>query len=102
VLDLDLKEGKLLRRLPKRGFKNSLFTTIYNVINICDLEKFENVTVFNLEKYNEFHLIKKSKLGLKILGFGNLTKKLEIHANAFSKSAIDKIEKAGGKIVIIK
>ncbi|HBD92815.1 MAG: 50S ribosomal protein L15 [Spirochaetes bacterium GWF1_31_7] len=92
----------LVRRLPKRGFKNSLFTTIYNVINICDLEKFENVTVFNLEKYNEFHLIKKSKLGLKILGFGNLTKKLEIHANAFSKSAIDKIEKAGGKIVIIK
>ena len=92
----------LVRRLPKRGFKNSLFTTIYNVINICDLEKFENVSVFNLEKYNEFHLIKKSKLGLKILGFGNLTKKLEIHANAFSKSAIEKIEKAGGKIVIIK
>ncbi len=92
----------LVRRLPKRGFKNSLFTTIYNVINICDLEKFENVTVFNLEKYNELHLIKKSKLGLKILGFGNLTKKIEIHANAFSKSAIQKIEKAGGKIVIIK
>lgn len=92
----------LVRRLPKRGFKNSLFTTIYNVINVGELEKLENVQVLDLSKMNELHMIKKSKLDVKILGNGELTKKMEVHAHSFSKSAIEKIEKAGGKAVVIK
>lgn len=91
----------LLRRLPKRGFKNSLFTIAYNVINVQQFEDFENGSVINLETYTTNQMLKKSKLGVKILGYGDLSKKLEIHAHAFSKSAIEKIEKAGGKAVII-
>lgn len=92
----------LLRRLPKRGFKNSLFTIAYNVINVQQLQDFDNGSVIDIAKFNDNHMIKKAKLGVKILGYGDLSKKLEVHAHAFSQSAIEKIEKAGGKAVVIK
>lgn len=92
----------LIRRIPKRGFKNSLFTVSYNEINVYEFEKFDDGVVIDLAKLTENSMIRDKKLKVKILGHGDLTKKLEIHADAFSKSAVEKIEKAGGKVVITK
>jgi len=91
----------LYRRLPKRGFKNFDFKKEYNEINVYFLDKFENNTKIDSDflKKNGF-VIAKNK-GLKILGKGELTKKLEVYADSFSKSAIEKIEKVGGKAIVI-
>lgn len=92
----------LVRRIPKRGFKNSLFTVEFNEINIYEFEKFDNGTVVNREFLEDLNMIKNRNLQVKILGYGELSKKIEIHADAFSKSAVEKIEKAGGKAVKVK
>lgn len=90
----------LYRRLPKRGFKNARFKKEYNEINVFMFNKFDDNSKITIEELNKLGLINK-KLGLKILGNGDISKKLEIHANKFTKQAIEKIEKAGGKAVII-
>ena len=90
----------LARRIPKRGF-NNIFATKYAIVNVSDLDKFENDTVVDTEILKAAGLIKKEYDGVKILGNGELTKKLTVKAAKFSQSAVEKIEKAGGKTEVM-
>lgn len=90
----------LQRRLPKRGFNNIFAKNIVSV-NVGTLEKFENGAVVNVASLVEAGIIKNSFDGVKILGNGNLTKKLTVQVSAFSESAKAKIEAAGGKAEVI-
>ena len=90
----------LYRRLPKRGFTNRNSKTIVG-INVSALERFENDTVVTVETLLEAGVIKNARDGVKILGDGELTKKLTVQANAFSKGAIAKIEALGGTCEVI-
>ena len=90
----------LYRRLPKRGFTNK-WAKEYAEINIQDLNRFENDTVVDLELLLQSGLVKQVKDGVKVLGNGELEKKLTVKAEKFSKSAAEKIEKAGGKVEVI-
>jgi large subunit ribosomal protein L15 len=91
----------LYRRLPKRGFSNAKFKTTYAVINVSDLNKFEDGTVVTPALLKESGLLKNQLDGVKVLGNGTLEKKLTIQANKFSKEAMEKINKAGSKIEVI-
>ncbi len=91
----------LYRRIPKRGFKNALFRTRYATVNVNELNVFEDKTVVTPALLKEKRIINKELDGVKILGNGNLEKKLTIQANKFSKSALEKIEKAGSKAEVI-
>lgn len=91
----------LFRRLPKRGFSNAMFKTEYATINVSDLEKFEDGAVVTPEILKEMGILKKQLAGVKVLGNGELTKKLTVKASKFSKSAIEKIEAIGGKAEVI-
>ena len=91
----------LFRRLPKRGFSNAMFKVEYATINVSDLEKFEDGAVVTPELLKEMGILKKQLAGVKVLGNGNLTKKLTVKANKFSGSAIEKIEAIGGKAEVI-
>jgi large subunit ribosomal protein L15 len=84
----------LHRRLPKRGFTN-IFRKEYAVVNVGQLEKLEGDS-FTPESLLALGVLKKLKSGLKILGNGDLTRKVNVKAHLFSKSALDKIQKAGG------
>lgn len=86
----------LYRRIPKRGF-NNIFSIEYATVNVSALEAFDNGTVVNIETLLKEGIIKKELSGLKILGNGNLTKKLTVEAKKFSATAKEKIEAAGGK-----
>lgn len=91
----------LIRRLPKRGFTN-LFKKQYAIVNLTDLSKFEEGTVVTEELLLERGIIaKKQPYGVKVLGKGDLIIALTVKANAFSKSAIEKIEASGGKIEVL-
>ncbi len=91
----------LARRIPKRGFTN-IFRKKYNVINVEDLNRFEDQTEVTAELLKEIGAIKKiEKDGLKVLGDGELTKKVTVKAVKFTKSAVEKIENAGGKAEVI-
>ena len=90
----------LYRRIPKRGFTNRNSKTIVG-INISALEVFDNEAVVSVETLLEQGIVKNPKDGVKILGNGELTKKLTVQANAFSKSAVEKIEAVGGKAEVI-
>ena len=90
----------LYRRLPKRGFTNH-WAKEYEEINVQDLNRFENDTVVDIELLLETGLVKQVKDGVKVLGNGELEKKLTVKAEKFSKSAVEKIEKAGGKVEVI-
>ena len=91
----------LARRLPKRGFTN-IFAKEYTIINISDLEVFENGTVVTAELLKAERVISKiEKDGLKVLGRGKLTKKLDVKAAKFSKTAQDAIKAAGGSVEVI-
>ena len=90
----------LYRRLPKRGFTNRNTLDI-EAINVSELERFENDTVVTIELLMETGIIKSAKDGVKILGNGELTKKLTVEANAFSEGAKAKIEALGGKAEVI-
>ena len=90
----------LQRRLPKRGFTN-IFGKEIAAINVDDLNRFDNGEVVTPERLKECRLIRKFKDGIKVLGHGELTKSLTVQANAFSKSAVVKIEAAGGKAEVI-
>ena len=92
----------LYRRLPKRGFNNAQFRTEFATINLSDLNKFFNDgDVVTPELLKEKGIIKKQLCGVKVLGNGELEKKLTIKANRFSSSAVTKIESAGGKAEVI-
>ena len=91
----------LYRRLPKRGFSNAKFKIVYAVINLDDLNRFEDGTVVTPALLKEVGLVKKGLDGVKVLGEGNLEKKLTIQANKFSSSALEKIEKSGSKAEVI-
>ena len=91
----------LFRRLGKRGFNNTRFRTVYATINVSDLNRFDENTVVTPELLIETGMIKKQLDGIKVLGSGELTKKLTIKANMFSKTAKEKIESVGGKTEVI-
>lgn len=86
----------IYRQLPKRGFNNKRFATVYATINVCDLNRFEDGAVVDLEALLNARVIRKEYDGLKILGNGELTKKLTVKAAKFTASAKEKIEAAGG------
>ena len=88
----------LIRRIPKRGFNNH-FKKVYSIVNLSVLENFEANSVVDMEMLDQKGLIKVMKdcVGLKVLGNGTLTKALTVKAKAFSASAKEAIEKAGGK-----
>src|SRR5271154_4693797 len=89
----------LHRRLPKRGFTN-IFKKEYAIVNLRDLERLPGDT-FNVDRLIELGVVKKLGDGLKILGTGELTRKVDIEAHIFSKSAAEKIAKAGGTAKVI-
>ena len=89
----------LYRRIPKRGF-NNYFAKEYSIINVSDLEVFDNDTTVDLKLLIEKGLVKKELDGVKVLGNGELTKKLTVVAAKFSKSAEAKIQAVGGKIEV--
>ena len=91
----------LFRRLPKRGFSNAMFKTEYAVINLSDLNKFEDGAIVTPELLKEMGLVKKQLSGIKVLGNGTIEKKVTVKANKFSKSAVEKIEAIGGKVEVI-
>ena len=90
----------LYRRLPKRGFTN-IWETEYTAVNVSVLNRFEDGETVNLEVLKAAGVVKQVKDGIKILGNGDITKKLTVQANKFSKTAIEKIEAAGGKVEVI-
>ena len=90
----------LQRRVPKRGF-NNIFATRYSNVNVADLNKFEDGAVVDLKAIMEKGLVKNPLDGIKVLGDGELTVKLTVKASAFSASAKEKSEKAGGTVEVI-
>ena len=91
----------LFRRLPKRGFSNAKFKTVYAVINLSDLNKFEDGAIVTPEILKEMGILKNQLNGVKVLGNGKLEKKLTVKAHKFSNSAKESIEKMGGKAEVI-
>ena len=91
----------LYRRIPKRGFSNAKFKTVYAVINLSDLNVFEDGTVVTPALLKDTGLVKNQLDGIKVLGNGKLEKKLTIQANKFSASALEKIKEAGSKAEVI-
>ena len=90
----------LVRRLPKRGF-NNIFAKRLEAINVASLNKFEDGATVNVCDLLEKGILSKCEYGVKVLGNGELTKKLTVRATAFSASAKEKIEKAGGKAEVV-
>lgn len=90
----------LTRRLPKRGFTN-IFATEYAIVNVSKLDMFEDGAVVGTKELIEAGLIKKELDGVKILGNGDLTKKLTVRAAKFTGAAKEKIEALGGKAEVI-
>lgn len=94
-------ESPIYRRIPKRGFNNANFTVRYATINLSDLNRFNDGDVVTLELLKEKGIIKKELSGLKVLGDGELTKKVIVKANRFSSRAVTKIESVGGTAEVI-
>lgn len=90
----------LHRRIPKRGF-NNIFANEYVAINVDTLNRFEDGAVVDAAAIKEMGIVKNTRDGIKILGKGELTKKLTVKATAFSESAKEKIEAVGGKAEVI-
>ena len=86
----------LYRKLPKRGFNNK-FAVKYAIVNVEDLNRYENGTIVDIAKLLEDRVIRKAYDGLKVLGNGEISKKLTVKAAVFSATAKEKIEAAGGK-----
>ena len=90
----------LARRTPKRGF-NNIFAKPYEIINLSALDKFEDGAVVDAQALLDAGILSKCRYGVKILGNGEITKKLTVKASAFSETAKEKIEAAGGKAEVI-
>ena len=91
----------MARRLPKTGFDNA-WKKVYSIVNLRQLEAFEDGAVVTAELLLESGILSKIEpYGVKILGNGELTKKLTVKANKFSSSAVEKIEKIGGKVEVL-
>lgn len=90
----------LARRIPKRGF-NNIFAKPLNAINLSSLNRFEDGETVDAAKLLATGVLSKCEYGLKVLGNGNITKKLTVQANAFSEAAKQKIEAAGGKAEVV-
>ena len=86
----------IYRQLPKRGFNNKRFATVYATINVSDLNRFEDGAIVDIEALLAARVIRKAQDGLKVLGDGEITKKLTVKAAKFSAAAKEKIEAAGG------
>ena len=91
----------LYMRMPKRGFNNKRFATVYAEVNLDQLNVFEDGAEVDVNAIIEAGIIKKQLDGIVILGNGTLTKKLTVKASKFSKSAAEKITAAGGKVEVI-
>lgn len=91
----------LIRRIPKRGFNNAAFKTSYLPVNLSDLNTFENGTTVDEALLRKAGLAKGAADGVKILGTGQLTKKLNVRVSAFSASAKAAIEKLGGTTEVV-
>ncbi len=91
----------LFRRLPKRGFSNYDFANRYEIVNVSQLERFEDGAEIGVEQLSEAGLVDSRRSRVKILGDGRLTKRLEISANKFSKAAEQKIVDCGGKAKVV-
>ncbi len=90
----------LMRRIPKRGF-NNIFATKYAIINVSDLNRFNDGDVVGVTELKAAGLVKKEYDGVKVLGNGDITVKVTVKAAKFSQSAVEKIEKAGGKTEVM-
>ena len=90
----------LYRRMPKRGF-NNIWGTEYTIVNVEDLNKFEAGTVVTQEVLEEAGIVKQVKDGIKVLGQGTINIAVTVKADKFSKTAVEKIEAAGGKAEVI-
>jgi large subunit ribosomal protein L15 len=91
----------LMRRIPKRGFTNGPFRRLYQVVSLADIERtFRNQKEVNVEALR-IHGLVKGRLPVKVLGDGSLTSAFKISAHAFSGSAREKIQKAGGEAVVV-
>ena len=90
----------LARRIPKRGFHN-IFAKPLEAVNVSSLDKFEDGAVVNAQALLEKGILSKCQYGVKILGNGSITKKLTVQASAFSASAKEKIEAAGGTVEVV-
>lgn len=90
----------LYRRIPKRGFTN-IWGDEFTVLNVSDLNRFDEGTTVTPQLLEETGMAKQVKTGIKILGNGNLEKNLTVQAHKFSKTAVEKIESAGGKAEVI-
>jgi large subunit ribosomal protein L15 len=89
----------LYRKLPKRGFNNK-FAKVYATVNVSDLNRFEDGATVTLESLVNCGIVRKEYDGLKVLGNGELTKKLTVEAKVFTASAKEKIEAAGGNVEV--
>ncbi|NCA96278.1 MAG: 50S ribosomal protein L15 [Methanomicrobia archaeon] len=93
-------QNPIFRRIPKRGFKNGSKVS-YAIVNVASLNRFEDGVVVTPALLIDSGLVKKEFDGVKILGNGELTKKLTVQANAFSKTAEEAIKNAGGTIEVL-
>lgn len=91
----------LFRRIPKRGFSQAAFAKHYHVVNVGDLDRFDDGATVDLASLKAIGLAKGPTDGVRILGTGELTKKLTVKANHFSKSALEKIAAKGGTTEVI-
>ena len=91
----------MFRRMPKRGFSNFDFAQRYKVVNVSQLERFEDGSVVGLQQFSDVGLIDSGKSKVKILGGGALTKRLQVTAHKFSKAAEQKITDCGGTVQLI-
>ena len=101
---LSLSEGgqmPLFRRVPKRGFNNYNFAQRCEIVNVCQLERFEDGATVGIEQLSGAGLIDSIKSRVKILGKGDLTKKLEVTAHKFSRNAEQKIAASGGIVKMV-
>ncbi len=92
----------LFRRLPKRGFSNYMFATRFDIINVSQLERFDDGSEVGVEQLSNAGLIDSCKRRVKVLGGGGLTKKLQVTAHKFSKTAEQKIVGCGGTTEVIE
>ena len=103
-VSVSLYEGgqmPLFRRLPKRGFNNYNFANRCEIVNVCQLERFEDGAIVGVEQLSGAGLIDSIKSKVKILGKGDLTKKLQVTAHKFSRNAEQKIAASGGMVKMI-